>query len=54
MALLPRAKMINAADTNDMDADPLIAGFEAIAVGYSLRCPHNQENLERHFKVYDA
>ncbi len=31
-ALLRMAKIINAADTNRLDADPLAAGFEAIAV----------------------
>ena len=35
-ALLRMAKVINAADTNHLDADPLAAGFEAIAVGYDL------------------
>ncbi len=37
-----------------MDADPLAAGFEAIAVGYSLRFPDDLENFERQFEVYDA
>lgn len=53
-ALLRMARVINAADTNRMDRDPLAAGFEAIAVGYSLRFPLDQENLERQFEVYDA
>jgi hypothetical protein len=34
--------------------DPLAAGFEAIAVGYSLRFPDDLENIERQFEVYDA
>ena len=53
-ALLRMAKVINAADTNNLDADPLAIGFEAIAVGYSLRFPDDLENIERQFEVYDA
>jgi len=37
-----------------MDNDPLAAGLEAIAVGYSLRFPDDMENLEMQFEVYDA
>ena len=53
-ALRRMAKIINAADTDNLDADPLAAGFEAIAVGYSLRYPDDLENIERQFDVYDA
>lgn len=53
-ALLRMAKVINAADTDDLDADPLATGFEAIAVGYGLRYPDDLENIERQFEVYDA
>ena len=53
-ALLRMAKVINAADTDHLDADPLAAGFEAIAAGYSLRFPDDMENIERQFEVYDA
>lgn len=53
-ALLRMAKVINAADTHRLDADPLATGFEAIAVGYSLRFPEDHENIERQFEVYDA
>jgi hypothetical protein len=53
-ALLRMAKVINAADTNRLDKDPLAAGFEAIAVGYGLRFPNDLENLDRQFDVYDA
>lgn len=53
-ALLRMAKIINAADTNRLEADPLAAGLEAIAVGYSLRFPDDLENLENQFEVYDA
>jgi len=53
-ALLRMARVINAADTDRLDNDSLAAGFEAIAVGYSLRYPNDLENLERQFEVYDA
>ncbi|MGD9976082.1 MAG: chromate resistance protein ChrB domain-containing protein [Desulfatirhabdiaceae bacterium] len=53
-ALLRLAKIINAADTGHLEADPLAAGFEAIAVGYSLRFPDDMENIQRQFEVYDA
>ena len=53
-ALLRMAKVINAADTDNLDADPLAAGFEAIAVGYSLRFPDDLENIERQFEIYDV
>jgi hypothetical protein len=53
-ALLRMARIINAADTDHLDADPLAAGFEAIAVGYGLRFPNDRENIQRQFEVYDA
>ncbi len=53
-ALLRMARIINAADTDRLEADPLAAGFEAIAVGYSLRYPEDLENIQRQFEVYDA
>jgi hypothetical protein len=53
-ALLRMARIINAADTDRLDADPLAAGFEAIAVGYSIRFPEDHENIQRQFEVYDA
>lgn len=53
-ALLRMAKVVNAADTRRFGQDPLAAGLEAIAVGYSVRCPDDLENLERQFEVYDA
>ena len=53
-ALLRMARVINAADTGRPDADPLAAGFEAIAVGYGLRFPDDLENIQRQFDVYDA
>ncbi|MBI5585501.1 MAG: chromate resistance protein [Deltaproteobacteria bacterium] len=53
-ALLRMARIINAADTDRLAADPLAAGFEAIAVGYGLRYPDDRENIMRQFEVYDA
>lgn len=53
-ALLRLARIVNAADTNRLDRDPLAAGFEAIAVGYSIRFPDDLENIEQQFDVYDA
>ena len=53
-ALLRMAKIIHAADTSDRDSDPLAIGFEAIAVGYSLRFPDDHENLRKQFEMYDS
>jgi hypothetical protein len=53
-ALLRMARIVNAADTDHLDADPLAAGLEAIAVGYSLRYPDDLANVQRQFEVYDA
>lgn len=53
-ALQRMAKIVNAADTSRMENDPIAAGLEAIAVGYSLRFPDDLENLELQFDVYDA
>ncbi len=53
-ALLRMAKIVNAADTDRFDRDPLAAGLEAVAVGYGLRFPDDLENIEAQFAVYDA
>ena len=53
-ALLKMAKIVNAADTDRLNNDPVAAGLEAIAVGYSLRFPNDEENLEHQFEVYDS
>jgi len=53
-ALLRMAKIVNAADTDRLNDDPIAAGLEAIAVGYSIRFPDDEENLEYQFEVYDA
>ncbi|MHB9034888.1 MAG: chromate resistance protein ChrB domain-containing protein [Anaerolineae bacterium] len=53
--LLKLAKIVHAADTNqDWDAEPVAYGLEAIASGFSLRFPLDEENLEHQFDVYDA
>lgn len=53
-ALLRLARVVNAADTGKLAADPLATGFEAIAVGYGLRYPDDHVNLEKQFEVYDS
>lgn len=53
-ALLRLAKIVNAADTDHPEADPVATGLEAIAVGYSLRYPDDHENLCHQFEMYDA
>lgn len=54
-ALQRLAKIVHAADVEaDLDTDPLARGLEAIASGFSLRYPDDEENLARQFEVYDA
>jgi hypothetical protein len=54
-ALQRMARIIHAADVApDADSDPLARGLEAIAAGFSLRYPDDEENLEIQFEVYDA
>src|SRR3990172_3521832 len=53
-ALLRLAKIVNAADTNRLDQDPIAAGLEAVASGFSVRFPNDHENLQHQFAVYDA
>jgi hypothetical protein len=53
--LLRLAKIVHAADVfEDIDTDPIARGLEAIASGYSLRFPDDEENLAAQFEVYDA
>jgi hypothetical protein len=53
--LLRLAQIVHAADVAaDIDTDPIARGLEAIASGYSLRYPEDEENLARQFEVYDA
>ncbi len=54
-ALARLAKIVHAADVDeDLAGDPIAAGLEAIAVGYSVRFPDDHENLVHQFAVYDA
>jgi hypothetical protein len=54
-ALQRLAKIVHSADVaTDIDKDPIARGLEAIAVGYSLRYPDDEENLDYQFEVYDA
>jgi hypothetical protein len=48
------AQVVHAADTGNFDGDPVAAGLEAVATGYSLRFPDDLENLAHQFEVYDA
>ena len=53
--LLRLAKIVHAADVDeDLEKDPIAAGIEAIATGFSLRFPEDEENLAHQFDVYDA
>jgi hypothetical protein len=53
--LLRLARIVHSADVEvDADLDPIARGLEAIAVGYSLRFPNDQDNLQRQLDVYDA
>ena len=53
--LLRMAKIVHAADfAADMDTDPIARGLEAMAVGFSLRYPRDEDNISRQFEMYDA
>lgn len=53
--LLRLAKIVHAADVAaDIEQDPIAHGLEAIATGFSLRFPEDEENLARQFEIYDA
>jgi hypothetical protein len=53
--LLRLAKIVHGADVSeDIDKEPLARGLEAIASGFSLRFPEDEENLAHQFDVYDA
>ena len=54
-ALQRMAKVVHAADVApDFDSDPIARGLEAIATGFGLRYPDDEENLAVQFEVYDA
>ncbi len=53
--LVRLARIVHAADVSaDIDTDPIARGLEAIASGYSLRFPEDEDNLAHQFEVYDA
>jgi hypothetical protein len=53
--LLRLAKIVHSADVSeDIDKEPIARGLEAIASGFSLRFPADEENLDYQFDVYDA
>ena len=50
--LLRLAKIVHSADVaEDLNQDPIAPGLEALASGFSLRYPDDQENLARQFEV---
>ncbi len=54
-ALARLAKIVHAADVaEDIGSDPIARGLEAIATGFGVRYPNDQENLAVQFEVYDA
>ncbi len=54
-ALIRLAKIVHAADVaQDIDTDPIARGLEAIASGFSIRYPDDEENLAHQFEMYDA
>jgi hypothetical protein len=53
--LLRLAQIVHAADVaEDLDKDPIARGLEAIASGFSIRFPDDEENLGHQFELYDA
>jgi hypothetical protein len=53
--LLRLAKIVHGADVSeDIDKEPIARGLEAIASGFSLRFPEDEENLVHQLDVYDA
>lgn len=53
--LVRLAKIVHAADVDeDLEKDPIASGLEAIATGFSLRFPEDEENLAYQFEVYDS
>ena len=53
-ALHKLAKIVNAADTPNVDRDPAGFGLKAIANGFSVIYPDDLKNIEKQFVVYDA
>ncbi|HWQ21456.1 MAG TPA: chromate resistance protein ChrB domain-containing protein [Clostridia bacterium] len=53
-ALVQLADVVNAADTDQLDANPYARGLEALAQGFSLMYPDDTVSVEAQFAVYDA
>ena len=54
-ALLRLTRIVHTADVAaDIDKDPVARGLDAIAVGFGIRFPDDEENLLHQFEVYDA
>jgi len=53
--LLKLGKIVHSADVaEDIDKEPIARGLEALASGFSLRYPDDEENISRQFEIYDA
>jgi hypothetical protein len=53
--LLRLAKIVHSADVDqDIDKEPLARGLEALASGFSLRFPEDNDNLAHQLDMYDA
>ena len=53
--LIRLAKIVHSADVaEDIDKDPIARGLEALASGFSLRYPDDEENISHQFEMYDA
>lgn len=53
--LVRLAQIVHAADVSeDIDKDPIAPGLEAIASGFSLIFPEDEDNLAHQFGIYDA
>jgi len=53
-ALLLLAEIVGCADTDRLQDHPVAAGLEALATGYSIRYPDDNDNLRHQFELYDA
>lgn len=54
-ALLRLAKIVHAADiAEELHTDEIAPGLEAIATGFGVILPDDEENIELQFVVYDA
>lgn len=53
--LMRLARIVHAADiAQDLHSDEIAPGLEAIATGFGVILPDDQENIELQFVVYDA